>query len=340
MPKVSVIIPVYNVEKYLRQTLDCLVGQTLKDIEIICVDDGSNDSSLDILREYSNRDSRVKYIQQQNQYAGIARNNGLKIAQGEYVIFLDSDDIFDRTMLEKMSKKLDETNSDMVVCRCQWLMMANGEIKEFPYSIEEKFLPKKEVFSGSEIASNILQTFIGWPWDKMYRRDFVLKNKLEFQGLRHSNDTYFVLMSLMMAEKISVLDEVMVTYRIHNTSLANTRNKAPECFYLALKQMKSKMDELGIFEKFEQSFINYCLTFPLWHIRSVKNKKSKKIMIDYFTELLDEIVFDSYKKEYFYSVKEYKRAKKYRFLRRLFSIKNFSSKKVISLLGIRFCFEK
>ena len=91
-PKVSVIIPVYNVEKYLRECLDSLVNQTLKEIEIICVDDGSTDSSLDILKEYASKDNRITVIKQQNLHAGVARNAGLSVARGEYVHFLDSDD--------------------------------------------------------------------------------------------------------------------------------------------------------------------------------------------------------------------------------------------------------
>ena len=94
--KVSVILPVYNVSEYLRQCMDSIVGQTLKDIEIICVDDGSTDDSLEILKEYEAKDKRVKVIEQKNAGAGAARNNGLAIATGEYLSFLDSDDILSR----------------------------------------------------------------------------------------------------------------------------------------------------------------------------------------------------------------------------------------------------
>lgn len=336
MPKVSVIIPVYNVEKYLSETLECLVNQTLSDIEIICVDDGSTDDSMSILQEYAERDSRVKYLQQQNQYAGIARNNGLKIATGDYVIFLDSDDIFDKTMLEKLVNQAEKTNADVTVCRCQWLMMKYGEIKDFPHSIEKKYLPEEEVFSSSDISLDILRTFIGWPWDKLYRREFIFANGLEFQDLRHSNDTYFVLMSLLLANRISIVEDVLVTYRIHNTSLANTRTKSPACFYFALKALKSGMEHFNIFEKYEQSFINYCLEFSLWHIKSMGDRVAKRKMIDYFTELLTELQFYKYDKNYFYKLEQYKKAKKYYVLRKLFSIKNLCAFKVVSILGLRF----
>ena len=103
--KVSVIMPVYNAETYLEEAIECLICQTLKEIEIICVDDGSTDRSLEILEEYSKRDDRIKILHQRNLYAGVARNNGLKQANGEFVIFLDSDDLFERGLLEKTYKQ-------------------------------------------------------------------------------------------------------------------------------------------------------------------------------------------------------------------------------------------
>ena len=94
--KVSVIVPVYNAQQYLKDTLDTIIGQSLKSIEIICVDDGSSDESLSILKDYQNKDSRLTVLTQQNQYAGVARNNGLSIARGKYVVFWDADDLFEK----------------------------------------------------------------------------------------------------------------------------------------------------------------------------------------------------------------------------------------------------
>ena len=98
--KVSVIMPVYNVEKYLRQSLDSVLAQTLSEIEIICVDDGSTDGSYDILEEYAAKDQRITVLKQQNQYAGVARNHGLEKAGGKYVVFWDSDDFFEKNALQ------------------------------------------------------------------------------------------------------------------------------------------------------------------------------------------------------------------------------------------------
>ena len=112
MVKVSVIIPVYNVEPYLKQCMDSVVGQTLKDIEIICVDDGSTDGSLDILKEYATEDSRIQIIEQKNAGAGAARNNGMRHATGKYLSFLDSDDFFEPRMLEKAYDLAEKDQAD------------------------------------------------------------------------------------------------------------------------------------------------------------------------------------------------------------------------------------
>ncbi|MFR5028212.1 MAG: glycosyltransferase family 2 protein [Coprococcus sp.] len=136
--KVSVILPVYNVSDYLRQCMDSIVGQTLKDIEIICVDDGSTDDSLAILKEYEAKDQRVKVIQQANAGAGAARNKGLEIATGEYLSFLDSDDFFEPDMLEKAWSKAHETRAQVVVFRSDQYREDLQEFVQVRWTLHEK----------------------------------------------------------------------------------------------------------------------------------------------------------------------------------------------------------
>ena len=131
--KVSVIVPVYNAEEHLNQCLDTIVNQTLKEIEIICVDDGSTDNSLEILNQYAQKDTRIKVIQQKNQYAGVARNNGLKIARGEYVIFLDSDDFFKEDLLEKTYNQGKKVDADIVLFGAKCFDNESGDYIEKPH---------------------------------------------------------------------------------------------------------------------------------------------------------------------------------------------------------------
>ncbi len=140
-PIVSVIMPVYNCQDYLRQCLDSVTAQTLKDIEIICVDDGSEDQSLQILKEYAAGDDRSKVISQQNGGAGAARNNGLRNAKGKYLSFLDSDDFFEPDMLEKALAKLREDEADFVVFRSDSYFNDTKEYKNAAYTVKEEMLP-------------------------------------------------------------------------------------------------------------------------------------------------------------------------------------------------------
>ena len=115
--KVSVIIPVYNAEKYLPECMESILSQTYKNIEIICVDDGSTDSSAKIIKFYQKIDKRINLIQQTNQYAGAARNHGFDVSGGDYIMFLDADDYFEHNLIEKMVSAIYEKNADIVICQ-------------------------------------------------------------------------------------------------------------------------------------------------------------------------------------------------------------------------------
>jgi len=131
VPKISVIIPIYNSEKYLKKCLDSVIKQTLKDIEIICIDDGSTDNSKEILREYAKKDKRIVILEQKNKYAGIARNNGIKIAKGEYIHFLDSDDwLRSKNAYKYLYKQMVKKNVDVIFFQFAKVDMNTGEVRE------------------------------------------------------------------------------------------------------------------------------------------------------------------------------------------------------------------
>lgn len=111
---VSIVMPIYNAENYLKDSLDSLISQKYKNLEIICVDDGSTDNSLRILENYKRIDDRIKILKQKNQFAGVARNNGLDHANGKYIMFLDSDDIFEKSMISNLVKKAEKNNTDII----------------------------------------------------------------------------------------------------------------------------------------------------------------------------------------------------------------------------------
>ena len=174
-PKVSVIIPVYNVEQYLHECLDSVINQTLKEIEIICVDDGSTDSSLEILKEYAAKDNRITVIAQENLHAGVARNAGLTVAKGEYVHFLDSDDWVDLDTYEKLYNIIKKQNVNLI------------KFKSYTYDSQKNQIIDNEYTEMSYITNNVTISIdtdtklaIGIsdsPWSGFYNLNFLRKNK-------------------------------------------------------------------------------------------------------------------------------------------------------------------
>lgn len=343
MAKISVIIPVYNVEKYLRECLDSVVNQTLKDIEIICVNDGSTDNSLEILKEYEKQDSRIKIIDKKNEGAGAARNLGLKSATGDYVIFFDSDDYMDITALEKLYQNITDTNADISICKSYEFYDGDEEKQVTEYAIKNNLLDNKTVFSPQEVSKYIFQFCVGWPWDKLYRREFVQKNGLTFQNLHHSNDTRFVLLSLACADKISITEDCLVNHRRHKSSLAETRTNNPDSYYHALISLMKNLKKKNLYKRYEQSFVNYCITFPLWHITTIDNPKAKSEMIKKFKYLLNkQLKIKQYNENYFYDKRAYHQVQeililKSKLLQTIFSVRNDDRRthKIITLLGAK-----
>ena len=173
--KVSVVMPVYNAEEYLNETLECLTHQTMKEIEIICVDDGSKDSSLEILKKYSEKDDRIKILHQKNLYAGVARNNGLKEAKGEYIIFLDSDDLFELDLLEKTYKKGKEINADIVLFNADHYNTRTKEYMMVKHLLRTDLIGDNEVFSRQTIPDFLFQVTTPCPWTKLYRKNYICR---------------------------------------------------------------------------------------------------------------------------------------------------------------------
>lgn len=290
MIDVSVVIPVYNIEKYLKETLESVIKQTKSDIEIICVDDGSTDSSKDILYEYAQKDSRIKIFEQENSGAGVARNIGFKQASGKYVAFLDSDDIYELDMLEKMYDKAEKHHLDVVVCRSDKFTDCMDNAVSNNGCIKKYLLPAQEVFSSFDIKKNFFMVFIWWPWDKLFRKKHIEQLALEFQGLRTTNDLFFVASAVVAADRIACIDEVLAHHRVGNKhTLSVTREKSWDCFKIALDALKEFLIYKELYPRFKRDFINYCLHFSLWHLETLKGKSFfllyKKLGQEWFKDL-------------------------------------------------------
>ena len=219
------------------------------------MDDGSTDNSLEILNEYCEKDKRIKVLTQKNQYAGVARNNGLKIARGDYVIFLDADDFFHPEMLMEMARKGIQQRADIVICGAQRYHDIEKTTTPASWMLNMKLVPSKAYFSAEDIPERIFTFTSPAPWNKMFRRDFVQKQNLLFQDTLYANDLRFTMTALAMASRISVVDRELVYYRVgQKTNLQSVKNEYPLIFLDVLNSFK---EQLLVRDKMEMLFRSY-----------------------------------------------------------------------------------
>tara|TARA_Y100000590_G_scaffold467301_1_gene645738 strand:+ start:4506 stop:5474 length:969 start_codon:yes stop_codon:yes gene_type:complete len=197
MPKVSIIIPVYNVEKYLKRCLESVCNQTLQDIEIICVNDFSPDNSMDILNIYANNDKRIKIIDfKENKGVAVARNSGMDIARGQYLAFLDSDDWVDLDYYEKLYNIAEQNDSDLAIANIKELR--NGELKSF--SFLDKIKQNKHHFMGLFVLG-------------LYRRDLLSCHGVRFiEGITYGEDRLLPIVSSISANNICFVEDTFYNY--------------------------------------------------------------------------------------------------------------------------------
>lgn len=268
MPLVSVIIPAYNAEDYISQCLSSVLSQTLSDIEVIVVDDGSTDRTASIVEELTHRDGRIRLIRQENQCAGVARNKGMEVAEGKYLYFLDADDWIEPDSLEKLCSSAESLGSDIVVARSEGFDNQTGETWLIDYALNG--VPFDTLIRPSFYVDRLFQRFMGWPWDKLYRAEFIQSSGLLFQPLRTTNDAYFVFCSLMLAGGVSCVDKVLFHHRANNRkSLEGTRSKSWHCAIEAMWAIAKKIAEQPESTRLMESYNNWVLNYSYWSLNTL-----------------------------------------------------------------------
>lgn len=281
MPKLSIIIPVYNVEKYLSKCLGSILEQPFKDLEVICVNDGSTDGSLDVLQKIKKNDDRVVIIDKKNEGSGIARNIGLSTAQGEYVYFIDSDDWLEDDVLAKIIAKADELQTDILVFG--GLSYYNGKGQNGAYSKNK--LPKKyfgKVVSAKDIKKDIFK-FPSTAWTKLYRRSFLIKNEIKFQNIRAGQDQLPFFHSMITANRIAILPENIYCYQKNRegsvTSVKKKKSFSPIYVFYGIEEM---LEKTGMMEEYRDIFVNkYFSKATSWLGKFEADRKN-----EYFNEYL------------------------------------------------------
>lgn len=265
--KVSIIVPVYNVEKYLAKCLESLLSQTLKDIEIICIDDKSTDNSLEILKEYASKDDRIKLVEQKiNQGQGFARNVGIKLVQGEYLSFIDSDDFVEPDMFEKMYKQACDLSSEIVICEYDRLNEKSGKVSKSKYlhKVSKNYTREDITFPvgvnlENRYIDDILLVSPHYSCNKIYKTNFITQNNILFSEERCFEDVIFVLKSFLLSKNISYTNDVFYHYRIIESSTLRHTSNMDEILIKLISDIKIYLDENQLYDRYERNFKYFIL---------------------------------------------------------------------------------
>lgn len=283
-PTISIIMPLYNAERFLKETLDSVLKQTYHEYELICIDDASTDKTVEILKEFQSFDNRIRIISNQVRLgAAISRNIGIQKAVGKYITFLDGDDIFEEEMLQCAYRTMDKSNVDIVMYEC--VHTSSNHIYEKQIVQRDTAFVNKYCKNPFAVKDCAPVEFVNWtdaPWNKLYKREFILRNQLVFQDLPSSNDVYFVQMAMFLADKLIFLNDrrVMVYARNHDTSTRISYHRDPMCSYKAWEKIGMELYSRKKFDTLLQHYY-YRVYFGLRYVLAALGADEAKQYYDF-----------------------------------------------------------
>ena len=257
--KISVVMPVYNAADYIAQAMETVLSQTLTDFELICVDDGSSDKSVEIIKSFAKKDERVKLVEISHIGVSTARNKGLLKSRGEYVIFLDADDFYENTLLEKLYVTAKEHNLDIVATDFDLYDNKKARYIKSPEEEHGNIYAHGAVASKNEFPDYILQSTTGYVWNKLFRSAFLKEKEILFAPeLYVFEDVYFVCCALSLADRVSRVSEVLVHHRIyqlqHRAKIFKKHYDQVPVVYLRVKEFLMRH---GMYIPLSKSFLNF-----------------------------------------------------------------------------------
>lgn len=299
-PKVSVIIPCYNVEKYVAECLKSIISQTLKDIEIIVVNDGSTDYTLEIIKTFMKYDSRIHLIDRENRGLGTVRNDTMNYAKGECIYFIDSDDLVETDMLEDAYNTYCKTNANVVVFGAYGIREGKRgtcmyDIKRIPSKFKNKILSKKQI-------EDVLFKLPRFTMSKLYERKFLMDNNIRFQEKCIGEDQIFFYEAMLQAKNIFILDKNYYGYRRNRKdsitfSKKKTNNSVILNFYEIINFIESQNFSPALKNKILDKHFNKCVS---WLGKCSDEYRGKYFadlqkLCSYLAENYPELCFDKIK---------------------------------------------
>lgn len=266
-PKVSVIIPIYNTDAYLHEALDSICTQTLQELEIILINDGSTDNSRYIIEEYAQRDERIKHRTQPNQGQGVARNNGLQLATGEYIYFMDSDDILDTDSLKQCYEKCKREELDFVTFDAETIHESPHSSGSFIYDRKDK-IDTHKVWKGTELMRYELENSIFYvvPWLCFIKHSFLRKYFAGFPAGVIHEDTILVLQIMLNAQRVGYIPQSFFRRRVRvcSTITTNFSMRNIEGYTLVCKQIRSWTQQHNEWNTIIDIYLRKTLNSVIW----------------------------------------------------------------------------
>lgn len=270
LPKISVIIPVYNAEKYIKRCLNSIIHQSFNDLEILCVNDGSTDKSLNIIQKFSKKDKRIKIFNTSNNGQGSARNLGLKYAKGEYISFIDADDWIKKDMYQKLYHKSKENDLDILFFQMINYINSSGRYVEsdlYNYDVFKKF--DINIPFSPEDASEFLFKIAVCPVSKLYKRKFLIRNNIIFPESIIFEDNVFFYNAFLKASRISFINEHFYVRRRHSESVTQNISEKSLDIVPATNKMLLLFKDNGWYSKHKIELINHSFSMILeWFFKS------------------------------------------------------------------------
>lgn len=267
MIEVSIIIPIYNSEKYLRKCLDSITNQIFKNIEIILVNDGSKDSSLKIMNEYKTKDERIKIINQANQGQGEARNKGIEVACGNYITFIDSDDWIAEDHIENLYKTIINNNADISVCNMAMVMEKNLK------NIKSEAFIFKEMTGKDAVRELLLDKQLkSYPWGKLYKKAIFIENNIFFPKRMFYEDLAIILQAFFFSNKIVFSNNYSYFY-LQNSDSSTRKPNINNLWdrIKALNMIKAFFVEKNVLEKYKSYYKHLCLFHLYLLVHQISN---------------------------------------------------------------------
>lgn len=269
-PEISLIIPLYNAERTIDSLIDSIRNQTFDYFEAIFVNDGSTDSCVDKVADAAIRDERFRLIVQENAGPGAARNKGMDVARGRYIMFADCDDELAPNAMKHAYGRAEDTQAEIVVFQARHKDDSTGQTCTSPDRWDPRLFP--DVFAGIDCPDHLFSQFRNWPWDKLFRRDFLQRNHLRFPELYRTEDLPFTCGALAVANRIAPLDEELYLYRTGNAaSSTQTRDAHPLDFLWACRDFHAFLSDHGLMETFRTDYtrwIGMCVYVNLVELRT------------------------------------------------------------------------